>query len=105
MSLPGAAAFVAVPGLSFTWRMNLPVPCNKRAGSGSAAPVKETHVNVRSEDIDLAEGQPDSRHARAPGLRPRIFASRQTTDARWLSIHLLALSSTHRWRDPARQRR
>jgi hypothetical protein len=31
------AARVAVPGLSFTWRMNLPVPCNKRAGSGSAA--------------------------------------------------------------------
>ena len=33
-----AAASVAVPGLSFTWRMNLPVPCNKRAGSGSDAP-------------------------------------------------------------------
>jgi hypothetical protein len=32
------AAFVGVSGLSFTWRMNLPVPCNKRAGSGSAAP-------------------------------------------------------------------
>ena len=38
MSLLSAAAFVAVPGLSFTWRMNLPLPCNKRAGSGSAAP-------------------------------------------------------------------
>src|SRR6266478_180028 len=38
MSLLSAAAFVAVPGLSFTWRMNLPVPCNKRPGSGSAAP-------------------------------------------------------------------
>lgn len=25
-----AAAFVAVPGLSFTCRMNFPVPCNKR---------------------------------------------------------------------------
>src|SRR5712671_3043747 len=47
--------------------------------------------------------RPDSRHAKAPGLRPRIFASPQTTDARWLPIHRHALSSTHRWRDPARQ--
>jgi len=31
-------AFVDVPGFSFTWRMNVPVPCNKRAGSGSDAP-------------------------------------------------------------------
>jgi hypothetical protein len=38
MSLLSASAFVADPGLSFTWRMNLPVPCNKRAGSGRAAP-------------------------------------------------------------------
>ncbi len=29
MSLLSAAEFVAVPGLSFTWRMNLPVPCSK----------------------------------------------------------------------------
>jgi hypothetical protein len=29
MSRLSAAAFVAVPGLSFTWRMNLPVPCSK----------------------------------------------------------------------------
>src|SRR5947209_5067187 len=49
--------------------------------------------------------RPDSRHTKAPGLRPRIFASPQTTDARWLPIHRHALSSTHRWRDPARQRR
>ena len=34
MSLLSAAAFVAVPSLSFTWPMNFPVPCNKRAGSG-----------------------------------------------------------------------
>jgi len=33
-----AAVLAAVPGLSFTWRMNLPVPCNRRAGSGNAAP-------------------------------------------------------------------
>jgi hypothetical protein len=38
MSLLSAAVFVAVPGLSLTWRMNLPVPCNKRAGSGNDAP-------------------------------------------------------------------
>src|SRR3981081_2331980 len=49
--------------------------------------------------------QPGSRHAKAPGLRPRIFASPQTTDARCRPIHLRALLSTHRWRDPARQRR
>src|SRR6516165_5281996 len=47
--------------------------------------------------------QPDSRHAKAPGLRPRIFASPQTNDARRLPIHLHAFSSTHRWRGPARQ--
>jgi len=34
--------------------------------------------------------QPDNRHAKAPGLRPRIFASPQTTDARSLPIHLHA---------------
>ena len=72
--------------------------------------VKEPHVYVRSEYIDVAEGrisnmQPGSRHAKARGLRPRIFASPQTTDARWLPIHPHALSSTHRWRDPAQQRR
>ncbi len=30
MSLLSAAAFVGVPGFSFTWRMNLLVPCSKR---------------------------------------------------------------------------
>src|SRR5579885_274463 len=40
--------------------------------------------------------QPDSRRAEAPGLRPRTFALPQTTDARWLPIHLHALSSTPR---------
>jgi len=40
MILLRAAALEAVPGLSFTWRMNLPVPCNKRAGSDSDAPWK-----------------------------------------------------------------
>src|SRR5215472_15508590 len=48
--------------------------------------------------------QSDSCHARAPGLRLRIFASPQTTSARWLPIHLHALSSSHRWPDHARQR-
>lgn len=33
-----AAAFMDVSGLNFTWRMNLPVPCNKRDGSGRVAP-------------------------------------------------------------------
>jgi hypothetical protein len=37
MRLLSAAALVAVSGLSFTSRMNFPAPCNKRAGSGSAA--------------------------------------------------------------------
>jgi hypothetical protein len=49
MGLVSAAAFVRVSGLSFTWRMNLPV------GQGCA--VKEAHVNVRIEDIDVAEGR------------------------------------------------
>ena len=31
MSLPSAAAFVAVPGLSVRWRMYVPVPGNQRA--------------------------------------------------------------------------
>src|SRR5882724_10014123 len=47
----------------------------------------------------------DSRHVKAPGLRPRIFASSQTTDARWIPIRLHAFSSMYRWRDRARQRR
>ena len=47
----------------------------------------------------------DSRHVEVRGLRLRIFASPQTNGARWLPIHLHALSSTHRWRDRARQRR
>lgn len=37
-SLPSDAASVALPGLTFTWRMGLAVPCNKRPQSGSAAP-------------------------------------------------------------------
>src|SRR5882724_3066477 len=57
MSLLSGSAFVAVSGPSFTWRMNLPVPCNKRPDP--AAPrraVKEPHVYMRSEYIDVAEG-------------------------------------------------
>ncbi len=57
MSLLSDAVFVAVPGLSFTWRMNLPVPCNRRAGSGSACAVKEPHVHVRGEYVDVGEGR------------------------------------------------
>jgi hypothetical protein len=37
MSLLSSAVFAVVPGLNFTWRMKLPVPCSKRAGSRSAA--------------------------------------------------------------------
>src|SRR5215468_3798779 len=48
---------------------------------------------------------PDSRHAKAPGLRLRTFASPQTIDARWLPIRPHAPSSTHQWRGPARERR
>ena len=39
MSLRKAAVFVGVAGLSFKWRMNLPVPRNKRAGSRSTVPL------------------------------------------------------------------
>jgi hypothetical protein len=42
MSLLSSAAFVAVSGLNFTWRMNLPMPCNKRAGSGSSIRLIES---------------------------------------------------------------
>src|ERR1700721_2076333 len=42
-----------------------------------------------------------SRHAQAPGLRPRNFASPQTSDVRWLPIHRHVLSSRHQWRDPS----
>jgi hypothetical protein len=38
ISLLSDATSVPVVGPSFTWRMDLPVPFNKRAGSGSAAP-------------------------------------------------------------------
>src|SRR6266436_2807981 len=62
-------------------------------------------MHSHSRRAHLLNIQPDSRHAKAPGLHPRTFASLQTTDARWLPIHLHALSSTHRWRDRARQRR
>src|SRR5258708_22788057 len=56
MNLLSDAASVAVPGLSFTWRMNLPVPCNKRRIRQRSA-VKEPHVYMRSEYIDVAEGR------------------------------------------------
>src|ERR1700685_3623358 len=49
--------------------------------------------------------RPDSRHEKVRGLRRRIFASRQTSDARWFPTHPAAVSSTRRWRDPAPQRR
>src|ERR1700757_4918484 len=49
--------------------------------------------------------QSDSRHAKAPGLRLRIFASPRTTSARSRPIHPHALSTSHRWPDHARQRR
>ncbi len=38
MSRRSDAASVAGPRLRFTWRMNPPVPGNKRPGSGSAEP-------------------------------------------------------------------
>src|SRR5487761_196143 len=57
MSLLSAAAFVAVPGLSFTWRMNLPVPCKQVSRIRQRCAVKEPHVYVRIEYIDVAEGR------------------------------------------------
>src|SRR5262245_20413765 len=56
--------------------------------------VKELHVYVRMEYVDAAEGrisQTCNRPAvmqELPNFVPRIFASPQTTDARWLPIHL-----------------
>src|SRR5487761_258369 len=57
MSLLSAAAFVAVPGLSFTWRMNLPVPCKQVSRIRQRCAVKKAHVYVRGEYIDVAEGR------------------------------------------------
>jgi hypothetical protein len=37
--------------------MNLPVPYNKLSGPGSAGAVKERHVDVEGEYIDVAEGR------------------------------------------------
>lgn len=38
ISLPSPAASLTTPGFSFTWRMYLPLPSSKPAGSGSDAP-------------------------------------------------------------------
>ena len=73
--------------------------------------VKKTHVYMRSEYIDVAEGrisQTCNRTAvmqKLPDFVSAFSGSPQTTEPRWLPIHLHALSSTHRWRDLARQRR
>ena len=40
ISLLSAAELLETPGFSFTWRMYLPLPSSKPAGSGSAAPWK-----------------------------------------------------------------
>ena len=63
------------------------------------------HRNFEIVRARLPDMLPDSRHAKAPELRLRIFALPQTIDARWVPSHLHALSSTNGWRDPARPRR
>jgi hypothetical protein len=76
MSLLSSAALVPVPGLNFTWRMNLPVPCSQSVGSRSGGAVKEPDVYVCSEYINgsahLPNTRPDSRHAKAPGFPPLL---------------------------------
>jgi hypothetical protein len=63
--------------------------------------VKEPDVDVRGEYIYVAEGRISQTCHRIavmqklPDFRPRTFASPQTSDARWLPIHLHAVSSTH----------
>jgi hypothetical protein len=52
MSLVIAAAFVGVSGLSFTWSHELAGALQQAGRIGQPCAVKETHVNVRSEDID-----------------------------------------------------
>ena len=61
---------------------------------------EEGNGGVRRPDM-----QPDSRHARPPGLHLRIFALPQTTHVRLLPVHLHASSTTHRSRDRVRERR
>jgi len=74
MSLLSAAASVGFRVVSLRWRMNLPVPSNKRAGSGSACAVKEP-VYVRSEYVDVAElisKHAPTRHQKLPDFSPHF---------------------------------
>ncbi len=63
------------------------------------------------EDIDVAEGRISQTGNRAavmqklPDFVSAFSRHLKATDAQWLPIHLHALSSKHRWRDTARQRR
>jgi hypothetical protein len=57
MSLLSAAAFVAVPGLSFTWAHELAGALQQAGRIRQPCAVKEPHVYMRREYIDVAEGR------------------------------------------------
>src|ERR1700733_11256034 len=83
MSLLSDTTSVVVPGVSFTWRMNLPAPCNKRAGSGSAAPWKNPtftcEVNIltypKGASPKHATGQPSCKSSRTSSPHFRITSN------------------------------
>ena len=57
MSMLSATAFVAVPGFNFTWRMILAGALQQAGRIRQRGAVKEPHVYVRGEYIDVAEGR------------------------------------------------
>jgi hypothetical protein len=63
ISLLRPAAFVALPGLSFTWRMNSPVPCNVGFFHGAALP-DPAHF-LPSKFLSALETWPNPRRATA----------------------------------------
>src|SRR5262249_12612308 len=87
-------------------------PCLRVTAPGPPATRRERTPHLRakrkhsrSRTAHLPNTPPDSRHAKAPGLRLRIFASLQTTRPRWRPIRLHVPSSTYQWRDRTRERR
>ena len=53
MQAATAVASMSPSGLSVTWRMNLPVPSIRRAGSAILGAVEEADIDVRREGVDI----------------------------------------------------
>jgi hypothetical protein len=69
MSLVSAAALVAVPGLSFTWLHELAGALQQVSRIRQRCAVKEPHVYVRMEYIDVAEGRISPTRNRAAAMQ------------------------------------